>query len=127
MRKRLSTAPWIFGLLAFGVACCALGIALLNANDTSWVTWSLVALLFVFVAALLEAGFKRIEDRGDSILIVENFRQQYIAKKSVRRVSWEKGVGSYLELDDGTVTRLPTTGRNEQGVTNSIRSWLNGS
>ena len=124
-RTRITTAPWIYGVLAFGVAICTFGIAILSFGEPGWEIWGLVALLIIFSVALFESGFKKIEVDGEVIRIVENFRKKEIPKSVIEKVSWEKGTGSFVKLTNGTFVKLPITGRNEQGVANSVRSWLN--
>lgn len=84
----------------------------------------MAAMLLLFSVALLEAAFRKIENDGEFVKVVANFRQARIPKSAIENVSWEKGVGSFLSLTKGRVVKLPVTGRNEQGVANSVRSWL---
>ncbi len=110
-------------LLTSGAALCATGVVTLS-DDTGWELWGLVGMLVMFLVGLLEAVFTRIETDGEIIRIVANFRTTEIQKSTVEKVSWEKGGGSFLKLKDGTFVKLPVTGRNEQGVANSVRSWV---
>lgn len=123
-RTRITTAPWIYAALAFSIALCVSGIVMLSIEEADWEFYGLVALLVLFSVALLEAAFKKIENIGETIEIVENFKKEKIPKSAIQKVSWEKGSGSFLKLANGDFVKLPITGRNEQGVVNSIRSWL---
>ncbi|MCB1801541.1 MAG: hypothetical protein KDI82_07640 [Gammaproteobacteria bacterium] len=124
-RTRIKTAPWVSALLTFFVAFSAFGVALLSeVEDRNWVFWGMVLLLVLFVIALLAAALTAIINDGDAIRLVSNFRSTRIPKATIDSVAWQAGTGSFLMLKDGTRVRLPVTGRNEQGVVNSVRSWL---
>ena len=84
----------------------------------------MLGMVLMSLIALLEAFFAKVESDGDIVRIVHNFRKLEIQKTSIEKVSWEKGSGSFLKLTDGTFVKLPVTGRNEQGVANSVRSWI---
>ena len=102
---------------------CASGVIFLS-NDPGWEFWALLGMVLMSLIALLEAFFAKVESDGDIVRIVHNFRKLEIQKTSIEKVSWEKGSGSFLKLTDGTFVKLPVTGRNEQGVANSVRSWI---
>ena len=123
-QTRITTASWVYGVLAFCVAFCALGVALLNAGERSWEFWGTAMLLVLFSLALLAATLQKIENNGEFITIVENFKKIDVLKTSIVNVSWVKGAGAHLKLANGTFVKLPATGRNDQGVVNSVRSWL---
>lgn len=124
-RARITTSPWVYTVLVLIVAFCALGIASMSAGERGWEFWATVTFLVFCLIALLAAGFTKIENNGEFVIIVANFRKKQIPKANIEKVSWEKGVGSNLDLVNGTFVKLPATGRNEQGVANSVRSWLN--
>ena len=124
-RTRITTAPWIYAVLAFFVSFCALGIALMIDGEQGWELWGTVMILVLCLFALLVAGFTKIENDGQFVIIVDNLKKTKIPKTSIEKVSWEKGSGSFLKLVNGTFVKLPTTGRGEQGVVNCVRSWLN--
>jgi hypothetical protein len=123
-RTRITTAPWVYAVLAFSVLFCMLGIALMSTGEWGWEFWGTVVFLVLCVIALLVAGFTKIENKGEFVIIVDNLRKTQIPKISIVKVSYEKGVGSYLTLVNGVFVKLPVTGRNDQGVVNSVRSWL---
>lgn len=123
-RTRITTAPWVYGILAFCMAFCALGAALMSAGEGGWEFWGTVMLLVLFSLALLAAASTRIENNGEMVTIVDNFKKTEVLKASVKKVSWQKGARAHLKLADGSFVKLPATGRNEQGVANSVRSWL---
>lgn len=122
-RTRITTAPWVYIALTFCATLCASGAVVLS-NDPGWEFWVLLGMVLMSLIALLEAFFAKVESDGDIVRIVHNFRKLEIQKTSIEKVSWEKGSGSFLKLTDGTFVKLPVTGRNEQGVANSVRSWI---
>jgi hypothetical protein len=124
-RSRIKTAPWVYAVLVISAAFCTLGIALLSEGDNGWVFWGTVMLLVLCSIALLVASFTKIENNGEFVTIVDNLKKTQIQKNSIEKVSWEKGIGSSIQLVNGQFVKLPATGRDEQGVVNSVRSWLN--
>lgn len=76
---------------------------------------------------LVDVFFTRIELRHDCIRIVSitDFKVRTIPRTEIQRVTWEKGGGTSLVLLNGTAVKLPSVGRNAQGLTNTIRAWLN--
>jgi hypothetical protein len=75
---------------------------------------------------LADAITRRIVLGSDRIRIVSisNFQSRTIARVEVESVTWEKGCGVSIKLRDGKWVRLPSVGRNAQGLTNTIRAWL---
>src|SRR6185436_10094417 len=59
---------------------------------------------------------------GDSIRIfsISNFQSRTIPRAEVDNVSWEKGGGASIKLRDGKWVRLPSVGRDAQGLANTI-------
>jgi hypothetical protein len=123
-RKRIRTAPWVYAVLAFFAAFCTLGIAFMSAAERGWEFLGAVVFLVLCLIALLVAVFTKIENNDQFVTIVSNLTKVEIPKTSIEKVTWEKGVGSFLKLVNGAFVKLPATGRNEQGVANSVRSWL---
>ena len=124
-RNCITTAYWVYGALTVAVAVFATGVVVLSAEEPYWEFWGVLILLVICMMALMSAFFTKVENNGECITIVNNFRKMEVPKRSIDRVSWEKGGGSYLKLSNGTFVKLPITGRNEQGVANRVRSWLN--
>jgi hypothetical protein len=124
-RNCITTAYWVYAALTIAVALFATGVVLLSADELYWEFWGTLTLLVICIMALMSAFFTKVENTGDCITIVNNFRKVEVPKRSIDRVSWEKGGGSCLKLSNGTFVKLPITGRNEQGVANRVRSWLN--
>jgi hypothetical protein len=110
--------------MVFSAAFCTLGISLMITDERSWEFWGTVVLLAFFLVVLLAAVTSKVENSGEFVTIVDNFKKTKIPKISIERVSREKGVGVYLKLNNGQFVKLPALGRNEQSVVNSVRSWL---
>ncbi|MCP5304388.1 MAG: hypothetical protein H6953_02985 [Chromatiaceae bacterium] len=96
----------------------------MSAGERGWEFWGTVMLLVFLSLALLAAALTKIEDNGEFVTIVENFKKTDVPKSSIENVSWEKGAGAHLQLANGKFVKLPTTGRSDQGIANSVRSWL---
>ena len=50
-------------------------------------------------------------------------RRRYPAA-DIASVTWEKGGGVYVKLKAGGWAKLPELGYNAQGLTNTVRAWL---
>jgi hypothetical protein len=68
----------------------------------------------------------RIVLGADNIRLVSisDFQSRIILRAEIASVTWEKGCGASLILRGGKGVRLPSVGRNAQGLTNTIRAWL---
>ena len=82
--------------------------------------------MFAF-AGIIETytSFLRLEE--SQLSFRETFRSTVIAKSDIEKVTWEAGCGSSVLLTNGQWVRLPDLGQNSQGVTNSVRAWLEAS
>ena len=76
---------------------------------------------------LVDVFMTRIVLGKDNIRIVSvsDFKSRTIPRAEINNVTWAKGCGASLLLRDGKGVRLPSVGRNAQGLTNTIRAWLN--
>ncbi|MFO1487627.1 MAG: hypothetical protein U1F65_04035 [Verrucomicrobiota bacterium] len=85
-------------------------------------TFAVVGLLW-----LVDIFTQRIVLDTDGIRIVSLSDRQRLSipRSEIESVTWEKGCGASLKLRDGKWVRLPSVGRNTQGLTNTIRAWLN--
>jgi amino acid transporter len=123
-RTDISTAPWIYATLAISILFTLTGIAVLSKSQADWVLWGLVILLLLLILAVIDAAYTKIEAKDGIIVIRCHFHKMKISISSVEKVTWERSSGSFLTLTDGCMVKLPTTGRNEQGIVNSVRSWI---
>jgi hypothetical protein len=78
------------------------------------------------VFGLADAITTRIVLGSDSIhfVTISGFQSRTIPRVEVESVTWEKGGGTSIRLRDGKWVRLPSIGRDPQGLTNTIRAWL---
>ena len=77
--------------------------------------------------AVVDIFLKQIVLQNDSITIVSlsDYISRTILRADIESVTWEKGCGASMNLCDGKWVRLPKVGLNAQGLTNTIRAWLN--
>ncbi len=75
---------------------------------------------------LADAFTTRIVLGSDSIYFVSisDFQSRTIPRVEIESVTWAKGGGTSIRLRDGKWVRLPSVGRDPQGLTNTIRAWL---
>jgi hypothetical protein len=85
-----------------------------------------IAPVYILLGALGLADLllSRITLGGDYLRIVSGFRSKRILRADIDRVTWAAGCGASLILRDGKGVRLPSVGRNAQGLANTIRAWL---
>ena len=75
---------------------------------------------------LADVFLTRIVLGSDSLRVVSisDFQSRTIPRAEIASVTWASGCGAALTLRDGKGVRLPSVGRNAQGLTNTIRTWL---
>src|SRR3954471_4563440 len=69
---------------------------------------------------LVDVFLTRIILGSDSLRVVSisDFRSRILNRAEIDSVTWEKGCGASIKLRDGKWVRLPSVGRNAQGLTN---------
>jgi len=75
---------------------------------------------------LADVFLTRIILGSDSLRIVSvsSFQSRTFTRAEIASVTWASGCGASLTLRNGEGVRLPSAGRNAQGLTNTIRAWL---
>ena len=89
-----------------------------------WKTWVVPAYVILGALGLADMLLTRIALGSGHLRIVSGFRSQTIPRAEIDRVTWAAGCGASLILREGKGIRLPSVGRNAQGLTNTIRAWL---
>jgi len=83
---------------------------------------------FVILGAfwLADVFLTRIVLASDSLRVVSisDFQSRTIPRTEIESVTWEKGCGASIKLNNGKWVHLPSVGRNAQGLTNTLRAWL---
>ena len=117
--------PWA-APVAVVVGASSLVVAyLFRSEEPAWTQLFYIAFgLFWFVAAIeSRAAYLRLGDQA--LEYRENFRSVSFARAEIEKVTWEAGCGVSILLTTGEWKKIPTFFENSQGVTNSIRAWLN--
>jgi len=88
--------------------------------------WIVPAFALCGALWLLDGFTTKIVLGSDSIRIVSlsDFLLRTIPRAEVDNVTWESGCGAVLLLRNGEGVKLPSVGRNAQGLSNTIRAWL---
>jgi hypothetical protein len=86
--------------------------------------WILPAYVVLGAVGLADLLLSRIALGNDNVSIVSGFRSQTIPRADIDSVTWAAGCGASLILHGGKGVRLPSVGRDAQGLTNTIRAWL---
>lgn len=119
------------GVRAIWVAIYAAGVVLLPIHLPFGIpdhhrVW-IVPVFAIFGAFCMADVFTtRIVLGPDSIRLISisDFQWRTIPRVEIESVTWEKGCGASIRLCDGKWIRLPSVGRDPQGLTNTIRAWL---
>ncbi len=125
-RTDFRVVPWIrIMILLIASGSIAAAAYYYRQEGLTWISAFFIGFSILGVAGIVESfsGYIRLEDT--EIRFRETFRITAIPKKDIMRVTWESGCGVSLLLSDGTWVKIPDLGHNSQGLTNSIRSWLN--
>ncbi len=103
------------GLIIFGI-----GIYFFSSNIFGRIISFSSAFLSIGAISLL---FTKIIMHPDKLEIQTLFENRILAKDSMQKVTWGRGVGVSLQLKDGSMVKIPDLG-NSQSVCNSIRAWM---
>ena len=125
-RTDFRVVPWIrIMILLIASGSIAAAAYYYRQEGLTWISAFFIGFSILGVAGIVESfsGYIRLEDT--EIRFRETFRITAIPKNDIMRVTWEAGCGVSLLLSDGTWVKIPDLGHNSQGLTNSIRSWLN--
>jgi hypothetical protein len=89
--------------------------------------WLVPTYVVAGVLSLVDLITRRIVLGPDSIRIISfsDYQCRTIPRTEIENVTWEKGCGASLIMRAGRGVRLPNVGRDPQGLTNTIRAWLN--
>lgn len=86
---------------------------------------SFIGFSILGIAGIVESFSMYIRLDETEIRFREIFGNTAIPRSDIVRVTWEAGCGVSLLLSDGSWAKVPDLGHNSQGLTNSIRAWLN--
>jgi hypothetical protein len=124
--KVICIATWVRVAAMVSVAIPFSGfIALWPSNGFSSIVLGLLAIGIFAVLAVVDALVSRIILGDDSIRIISLFRKRIIPRTEILSVTWAAGYGVIVKLRNGGWIKIPNTGHNIQGQTNTFRAWLN--
>lgn len=117
--------PWLklvaFSALALFSAGAVYGF---YADGPSLMAISFSALAVLGLAGVVEVLRVRVVLREAEIVISSGWRSRRLPRTALERVTWAKGGGVSLGLEDGSWAKLPEMGYNSQSLANGIRAWL---
>jgi hypothetical protein len=118
--------PILFVMLAAAKALFVAGFIFMYSRSG----WSLTTIGFACMTlagalGFVELGTTRVILSDDGIEMGSIWKRRRLGRDEIKRVTWEKGAGVVLELNRGGWAKLPELGFNSQGLTNTIRAWLN--
>lgn len=119
------------GVSVLCVAIYLAGLALLMVHLPFGISdhyrfWIVLAFAVFGALWLVDLFTRRIVLGADSIHIVSlsDYQCRAIPRTEIESVTWQKGGGASLIMCTGRDVRLPSVGRDPQGLTNTIRAWL---
>ena len=115
---------WLTGSLALMTLLSGGGgIVLVTQQGMDAVSLMVSGVGFLLAIGTLDAMRTRVTLSGEEIIIVRGFRRQRLFRGHIDYVTWEKGSGVSLRLDDGMWVRLPDVG-DSRGRAAAIRAWV---
>ena len=115
---------WLTGSLALMTLLSgAGGIFLVTEQGVDAISLMVAGVGFLLAIGTLDAMRTRVTLDGEEIIIVRGFRRQRLFRGHIDYVTWEKGSGVSLRLDDGMWVRLPDVG-DSRGRAAAIRAWV---
>ena len=93
-------------------------------SGLTWVSMGLAALSIGAIAAVAETLTTKIVLSESELQIRKWFRKTSVERATIKKVTWNKGVGASIQRKDGSWQKIPEVGRNSQSLCNSVRAWL---
>lgn len=125
-RTCFRVVPWIrISAVVIALGSIAAATYYYRQEGLSWMCASFIGFSILGIAGIVESFSMYIRLDETEIRFREIFRNTAIPRCDIVRVTWEAGCGVSLRLSDGTWAKVPDLGHNSQGLTNSIRAWLN--
>lgn len=124
LRVKTGVIALCIGLYVAGVIMLSIHLPFgISDRHKAWIvpTYAILGAL-----ALIELFSRRIVLGPDSIRVVSyaDYVCRTIPRAMIKNITWEKGCGASLILQEGKGIRLPNVGRDPQGLANTIRAWL---
>ena len=94
-------------------------------NTEVWLSLFFLAFGLLLVITCFEMFFSNLQLSNESLKLQSNFRKTNISRDEILKVSWEKGCGAYIKLNNGKTIIIPNFNSSPIGLSNTIRSWLN--
>ena len=124
--KIIRPKPALFIMLAVAKAMFVAGfIFMYVTSGWSWTTIGFAAMTLIAALGFVELGTTRVILLDDSVEMGSIWKRRSLRRDEIKRVTWEKGAGVAFELNQGGWAKLPELGFNSQGLTNTMRAWLN--
>ena len=118
------SAAWLYPFLAAGELTCLGGaIGAYLSGRPPWQVAVATALSLFFTAAIIDLAISRIVLEKDAMRITELHRRVAVPKRDIVSAKVDGGV-VFLQMQDGSWLKVPSTGRNVLAMCNSIRAWL---
>lgn len=93
-------------------------------DEGLWLGIFFVAFGVLGLVAFLDSITSYIGLEEDALHLRSRFTDQCISRCDIERVTWEKGVGVSVKLQDGSWVKMPELFENSLSLSNSIRAWL---
>jgi hypothetical protein len=117
-------APWVIVSTCLAAGLCLTGALTLRPPPApAWLAWTIRALASLALVAVLDAACSRIVLDPEELQIRGLLQRRRFAREEFLRARLDGG-SVFLERRGGGWLKLPDTGRNGQGVFNSVRAWL---
>lgn len=116
--------PVVVAAMVAAVLFLAVASASYRFNGLSWVTLTLLALVPVGIAGVVDTLTQRIELHREHIVVVRNLRRREYPRSMFVKAQWGKGVPVSLQTTSGQWIHLPGVGSTAQGLVNTLRAWL---
>lgn len=115
---------WLTGFLSLMTLMSgAGGIFLILEQGIDPISLMVAVVGFALAVGTLDAIRTRVTLHGEEIIIVRGFRRRRLFRGHIESVTWEKGTGIVLHLDDGMLVKLPDVGDSKARAA-SIRAWV---
>lgn len=89
-----------------------------------WKIWFFWALGVCGLLITIDMKFSYLKLTKKHMIYHSDFKNQSYKKSLIKKVTWQKGCGVSIQLNNDEWKDIPSFNQNSQSMTNSIRAWL---
>ena len=123
--QHLRPKQWVLVAAAAAATLFAAGrLFTYTQSGWTWLSLTFAGMTLIGIGGIVEVATSRVSLHDDALECGTVWSRRRYPVTAIASVTWEKGGGVYLKLENGGWGKLPDLGYDSQGLTNTIRAWL---